>query len=1498
MPVDQNIYALSIQLALEAQSAFDTLDDFGQKVTDLEEEVSSAAQKAIQNLGQIAEQASQHLSGIGKLLTDIDARTLKVETNLGGASKELKDQFNTGEDRLEDLEEELKLREKTFKLQEDLGKELQTHLDLNTEFLALTNKVIGAVKQKNAGHQEQNGLLRNDVDLGEAFNKTVGNTTNKVNDLNKEAGKFAISWRTVWGWVKKVDEDTEKFITTNFRYYGSQQQLVQGARELAIANGIAYENAVEAYAVMGNLKVPREELDKYAKVVSQVNRITGVGIQVAGEYVNRLRSAGLSLAGAERNLSNIGEAMRKFGLNTRDVNALMNQSAGNAKNVSRIFSRTGDELQKWEKSRMVLAGFAREAGHSADELAGFENWILNDVAALEVFTSTVNVGEQTVDGFRVALLRQGIQAEQTMAALEARQRNGENIAAEMLGTQNTLINTYFGGSRAAYEAARAQGRLAMQNNLTGQSIEDVNRLTEIYTNTLDNQMAEANNTFTAQMRILWSTITAASMSVMQFIADALLPLVKALNWLLSEIATVVGWVADFVRWMEEIPVLGKAVTFIKWTVGVLGALGLAFIFASGAIASFSAVLGGFGGLMVRMTAGVQAFANIILTLVSALGKAIVIVLTSIGQGLQMLGNLIKGVIVPLLALGAAFLMTGIGAYFFAMGVQVIAEMGWAAIPAIFGMIAAIAILGGALVFIATFVQGPIALGLVVLGTTFLMIGLAAYLAGQGLSAVGDGLQKIAEVASVKLLLFIGGLALAVGTLGLVSVVAAPGLLFLGLALGVLGTALRLITGPMQAFASFTTEFGVVVEKIGTAITTIVGVLVNGIRELAAAAPSLSLAAGALLNGGILLLPAAVSLLAAATLLAPGAWLLAAAASNIMAGGTDLNQGAPLLLSGASALQAGVDALREVNGLFRSVTLLLPGATLLQTLGISIAIGGAALAAGAAALLVGAENLAKAAPLLELASPSLLKAVTSLLVIAGSLSTAAFALMAGSVPLVTASLAIFVAGLALSSGAIFLVSGLQIMLAIPDLMRQVSAGVVSGVASLTAGMLLLAAVAPVIASTGVVIMAGGAALFVGMWLLSAAAVQTLVVGALIGVGGTAMLAGVQQVLQAAELMQQIGWNFVRSAIRLSAATSILFIVAAGILIVGAGLVAAAVVIGSAALSLLFNSYLLIIGAGTLSAAAIVLFGAASMSLTAAVSLSLAISILSSAAAEMRSIIEPLARGGRDLTIVAGILSESSYKLADASVLLLPASARTSRALRELSGSFDKFKGSADAVHKVGTGLESMAVAFRILNSAPADGFLRAADATKKSLPVLEEVGDQLVVAAGKLTAGVDAFQRPAERLNAILRDLTSTITAFGEGLNLSDDVGRLAGMLENYANLLENASYRIETAVTTKAMPAIRAAEQAGIEETIRSEAINTVQIMDKTDGEARDSQDEMSKQLIKLNETMVVVKDTLVEIASGGNGELSEIVAILQAYLPGINKGDTGLGSELNSWAR
>lgn len=1413
--IDPNVYSLSIQLALESSDAFESLDVFTGKITDLEEQVSSAAQKSMSSIGSVATAVIQNIEDIGGAFAKVQATTLKVQTNLEDATKEIKDQFDTGEEQLDNIQEIHDLLEKIQKINIKMGKELDDHLKMNDSFLKGVNEVVKAVELKNTAHREQNELISNDVNLVQAVNAQLETTRQKIVTNDRAWRMMQSTLKSIWHWIKTIDQDTEKFVATNYRAYGSQQQLLQGARNLSMEQGVFYDKAVETYAILGDLKVPREELAKYAKIVAIASRTTGVAVQVAAEYVNRLRTAGLSAMEAERNVGHMTEAMRKFGLNTRDVNALMAQSAANTKNAARIFGAGAEEMKKWEESRVIMAGFAREVGMGAEELAGFENWILNDVSALERFKALTNTVETGVDGYRLAMLRAGLETNRQMEVIEADIVRGVDRTAELKAVQEALIKTYYGGSRAAYESARAMGKSAKQAGVTGASIGELDKFNQQAARSMENQLGNANDTFIAQLNILKSTIFSLVGSALQPFAVILGKLAKVLNlvgsiigWMAKGLQFVTGIVQDLANavellltpivWLVEkvkglidllegIPVLGKIITIIKAAIAFVVALAIGFVFLSAGLATFATVTAGASSVMAGAAKVMASIGAAMVQMATYIGQSIIIVLTSMGQGLAALGNAIRPVIVPLLALGAALLMAGLGAYFFVQAIVTLTNVGLAAIPAIFGLLAAITAMGIILIGLGMLIQGPIAVGLLVLSGAFLAVGLASMMVGVGLYIAAMAIEMLSESLGFGLIIKLGLLGLVLLGFAALAMAAIPGLLALAAVMAVLAISSLLLGLAMEVIATSMTMlpdpgtlllYAVGFAAVGLAFFFAGGLLMGAALLFTAAAPMLLVASGMLLAAGMAMIPAGLALLVAGTILLVssaifliGTAILFTAATLMFASGSMIFGGAVMMLGGAGLLIEGAGLLMVagplllIAGLLLWLGLLFLGgpAEDIYEIGLQIGMGGMMLMMGAQFIIIAAQMLTESAGFID-TSLTVLEGITPrLFMIAGMLRPAGFAMLMG-------------------------------------------------------GLYLIGAVA-ILAEAG----------------------DELVYAAQVLLFGTFILG------MALAILTNIGLALV--------AVSVLFVTAAIFMLVAGMLfpIAASLILG-------------------------------------------AMDVLIVAGIESEIAADWLTSGSYRLINASDWLVDAAFALMSAGHWLVPASFAIYIGLRWLEFAIERFSKTIDAVEKIAKAVTLLANSFQQLHNTPLDALNEMADKSLEAIPKVERLGKRLVGAAAILQEGVNKFRTPAEELAVIFERLGTAMASFSAMSSLGDDVAKMSTMLDQYANLLEGATERIETAINTRALPAMKAAESAGIEETVRSEAISTVQVMDMTEG----GPDGESERLLEIQMKQVDLLESLDNRLASmeASGDLGDILGLLQTYLPSLTKADSGLGSELNMWAR
>jgi len=170
----------------------------------------------------------------------------------------------------------------------------------------------------------------------------------------------------------------------------------------------------------------------------------------------------------------------------------------------------------------------------------------------------------------------------------------------------------------------------------------------------------------------------------------------------------------------------------------------------------------------------------------------------------------------------------------------------------------------------------------------------------------------------------------------------------------------------------------------------------------------------------------------------------------------------------------------------------------------------------------------------------------------------------------------------------------------------------------------------------------------------------------------------------------------------------------------------------------------------------------------------------------------------------------------------------------------------------------------------------------------------MTASGRLMEATRRFRVPADELSAVLERLGAAVHNFGNGLNLGDDLAKLSADLELYADLLEGAAQRVEAAVLARAVPAMKAAETAGIEEAVRSEAITTVQVLDRTEGAVDDDRDIVG--VMEQQLTLLESLDKKLEGMAGGGAEMKSIINLLETYLPALERRESGLGSQFNTW--
>jgi hypothetical protein len=903
--------------------------------------------------------------------------------------------------------------------------------------------MISELERKNKVHDQELGLVTDEVNMVDQLSSGFGDVADNVVDGEKALAKVKQTMMAIWATIQQVDAATENFVTTNYRAYGSMQELANEARYLQSELGVTNEVAMSTIQALSNVKTPIEQMDKYAKVVAKANRTTGVATDTLAGYTLYLRNLGINAEGAEKQIEFMTDAMRKYGLTTNDVNMLMSRSGMQALNMARLFGGSAEELAKFEKTRIGMAAVSKEIGITAGELEGFYNHLSDNVGAMQQFGALSGTVINSADDFNVALIKGGMALDRQLASLEARAAAGDEFAAqELIAAEKALANAHFGGSVAALRSARQMSKLAKEMNLAGDSADDFRKIMEATKAKAMDPFDEANQSLTAQLRILKETISGTLMPFIQMMADGLMYVVMAINMVLKPILYVIKLFGQFLELLGKIPVLGAVLKFI---VG----LGVALVLLVGAMIAFGVAVTGFAvsvGFFGKVIAGARtlviSFAKMMVTVARAIGKSIVILLKSLGEGLAALGKAVQGVLPQLIGLAFALLLVGAGMYLLGLGVSLVAEQGWMAVAAMFAMVAAMIVAIAALAIIAT-IAAPVVPLIVALAFAVLLLGAAAMMAGVGFYLIGQSIEAVATYG-IEAAIAIAALIVPVLGLGLAGLVAAPGLMLLGIAMMmiavpayILAMSFSILVRAMDMFIKFMPKLGAAGEAlvyfaamvlsavailfvagllmIPAALALIVGSVLLTMAGIAMFVAGLSLAVG----GAVLAIGAAVVAIAA-VILVPAAMGIFFAGLLLLTGGFMMLMGATFMLASAPVLIAASAALiAAAFTLYVALAIFTPAVAVAVYVGALLVYAGIALLVGATLILYAAQILYVGSVIMQI-SAVLFDEAMQLLLPAAQLSViAGYYLLIGAVQIISAAAMLAIAGVLLFYSAVLI-----------------------------------------------------------------------------------------------------------------------------------------------------------------------------------------------------------------------------------------------------------------------------------------------------------------------------------------------------------------------------------------------------------------------------------------------------------------------------------------------
>lgn len=1043
MAIDQNVYALSLSLQLDAAAAFATLDDFGEKAESIEKNISTAAKNTINSIAGIASTLSQNISSAADTTKSFTSAGVELETTLSKAADAIRDAYDTQSDSLTDIEERLKFLEDIEDIQEKLEKSLEAEHTTGQEYLKLIEDWVKALEIKNLVHGEEGSLLTEEQGMLQAMNNEAKNLSKNFGSSRDVLHKIRAVLSTILGIISKFDKETELFAVSTFRVYGSQQQLLNQTRQLSSEYGIFRKEAIETYKALANVKTPRNEIDGLAVTVARANRTTGVGIDTIAQYSFQLRGAGFDADRTRKQIDLLSAAQRKFGLTTADVQKAIESQTLSISDQITFFGK--DAPETFAKVAFGLKGVEKEIGEIGNAT---EDWMkvfqLTGVEAI-VFWGKLGVAANDTEAQYAAMgqiaaqvaQRVGVSMEQLAAGdLTERQRAELKIYREVLDLTTDQIRFAALATLELTEAQKAE--LLTLDGLTAafKTQMDANK-----------RWQESMNTLTAQWNSLKGSVSAVIGVIVQLAADALIPLIDGLIWVISKIGAFISIVKSAIGWMEEwIPGFKQFMTVMKFVVGILIAVSIAILVAGLAFATFATAFAGSVGLIRGSVAIIQILGQVIISIATAIGGAIRIILTSIGQGLAALGSAIAPIILPLMGLGLVVLMVGASFYLMGLGLMYAAQSGWKAVAmlSVMGVVMLAMVL--ALIAMAVYTAPAIPL-LLALGAALALVGLAAMLMGLGLYLASLGVKGLSEygLAAAEVLPALGT---AMFWFGIKAAAAAPGLIALGAAMAIaaipaliLASAFYIMSAAMTilvALAPHLVEFGVALRDMiltlseSASLLIPIGLkLVAGAFLIAIGSTLLLIAAPTLTAAAILMLVGGAILVVAGAVLGVGAGVLLGAAVMMFTAGVLIGIGGTLMLVGMTSMMAATVLMfgSAITLFFASTALaiavgyLVPIAATMMTTGILMLAGGVALYASMVVLYGAAlwmqvvgELLMSASVTLRLSIINISESSGMLISAAKKLGEAAYMLFIAGRWLIPAALSIYV-GMIWLEGAI-------------------------------------------------------------------------------------------------------------------------------------------------------------------------------------------------------------------------------------------------------------------------------------------------------------------------------------------------------------------------------------------------------------------------------------------------------------------------------------------------
>lgn len=697
------------------------LDKQGVQYADIAENVSKtlADTMAINNI-----QDKQ-----AELMEDAVESSTKTVTNAIKTNEELTLQNSL----LEKLGKTVQSTLSIQKLENELGKKLTEEI----------NGTANAITKKNKRHDEQNKKMFEGSQLANAIlntHKWMGDEVKKIaGNLVEQLGAL-ISIARVWG---EMLADAEKFVTANYRAYGSQTRMVTQAYMLGAQYGVATDKALEAYKAMADIRAPQTEINQLTGSVAQFHRVTGVGIDSTAKLVKNLRSIGYDAEQSRKFLTNMANDMRKFGLSTQEVTGIID-SMPSAYVMGKLFGENAAEQFVAIQGRMTrLTG---EIGMSSESTRKWFETIASggpeSTAILAAMQAQLGTVPDDLHSIEEGYLKIGQQAYETyQRTLES----SGSASIAMTTMQSQMAETYKLNKEGA-EAAMSMYEKAMAAGAKSTTMEEYLKAFKVPAEefkTLTALFEESSETVMESLKQIGSIFNAVFGFALEPLMELLIGALRVLMAVLNLIKPAFQWIGDLVRGLKDSTESWKVV--LGYTLQIfIGLLTLASV-------KLFALIGLVGKLIMAIPGLGTAFTWLKTTVVksiegifSAIGRMITGLFGAIGNAIRALLTPLKGLQMEMIAFSIFILAVAASLYILAKAMEIIAGLGDKAQQALIDTALALGILTVAVAALAL-VAVNAGVPLLIMGVAMLALGAGCYLLARAIQIVVKAIKELAGV---------------------------------------------------------------------------------------------------------------------------------------------------------------------------------------------------------------------------------------------------------------------------------------------------------------------------------------------------------------------------------------------------------------------------------------------------------------------------------------------------------------------------------------------------------------------------------------------------------------------------------------------------------------------------------------------------------------------------------------------------------------------------------